>query len=52
MYHIIEFVNEFIVDLEISPRHRLEQMLVQRGIRVQARIKPYVAESEVGPIEV
>jgi hypothetical protein len=40
MYHTIEFVDEFLVDLEISPKHWLEQMLIRRGTRLQAQIKP------------
>ncbi len=52
MYHTIEFGVEFTADLEISPRHRLERVLIQRGTRRQAQIKPYVVEGEAGPLEV
>lgn len=52
MYHTIEFTAEFMVDLEISPRHRLERMLVRRGTRLKAQIKPYVVETDDGPVEV
>ena len=52
MYHTIEFADEFIVDLEISPKHRLERMLVHRGTRLQAQIKPYVLETKNGFFEV
>ena len=52
MYHTIEFAEEFTVDLEISPKHRLERMLIRRGTRLQAQIKPYVTETEDGPVEV
>jgi hypothetical protein len=52
MYHTIEFAEEMMVDLEISPRHWLEQMLIRRGTRLQAQIKPYVVEAEDGPVEV
>lgn len=52
MYHTIEFATEFMVDLEISPKHRLEKMLVHRGIRLKAQIKPYVVETEDGLVEV
>jgi hypothetical protein len=52
MYHTIEFANEFMVDLEISPKHRLERMLIRRGTRLQAQIKPFVMETEDGPVEV
>jgi hypothetical protein len=52
MYHTIEFGVEFTADLEISPRQRLERLLLRRGTRRQAQIKPYVVEGEEGPLEV
>jgi hypothetical protein len=52
MYHTIEFNTAFTVDVEVSPRDRLERMLVRRGTRLQAQIKPYVVEADDGPIEV
>jgi hypothetical protein len=52
MYHTIEFSEEFTVDLEISPKHPLERMLIRRGVRLQAQSKPYVVETEDGLIEV
>jgi hypothetical protein len=52
MYHTIEFAVEFTADLEISPKHPLERMLLRRGTRLKAQIKPYVVESEDGPVEV
>jgi len=52
MYHLIEFAADFMVDLETSPRNWLEQMLVQRGTRVQAQLRPYVVETREGPVEV
>jgi len=52
MYHTIEFSIDFFVDLEISPKHWLERMLIRRGTRLQAQIKPYVMETLEGPVEV
>jgi hypothetical protein len=52
MYHTIEFAADFVIDIEISAKHRLERMLVRRGTRVQAQVKPYVAETKIGFIEV
>jgi hypothetical protein len=52
MYHTIQFAVEFMVDLEISPRHWLERMLIRPGTRLQAQVKPYVVETEDGAIEV
>jgi hypothetical protein len=52
MYHTIQFAEELLIDLEISPRHWLEQMVMRRDARLQAQVKPYVVETELGPIEV
>ena len=52
MYHTLEFVEELTVDLEISPKHWLERMLIQRGTHLQAQLKPYVVETQDGPVEV
>jgi hypothetical protein len=52
MYHTIEFSEELMVDLEISPKQWLERMLIRHGTRAQAQIKPYVVETENGPVEV
>ena len=52
MYHTIEFAADFTVDLVISPRHRLERVLIRRGTRLSAQVKPYVVETEAGPVEV
>jgi hypothetical protein len=52
VYHSIEFVDETVVDLEISPKHYLERLIIQTGTRYQAQIRPYVIETEGGPVEV
>jgi hypothetical protein len=52
MYHTVEFAQEMMVDLEISPMHWLEQMLIRRGTRLQAQVKPYVVETADGFVEV
>jgi len=52
MYHTIEFSVELMVDLEISSRHWLEQMLIRRGTRLQAQVKPYVMATDHGFVEV
>jgi hypothetical protein len=51
MYHRIEFQVAFIADVEISPRHRLEQLRVRRGTRVDASLRPCVVETAKGPVE-
>lgn len=52
MYHTIEFLSDYTADLEVSPKHRLEQTLLCKGDRLPAQIKPYVIETEEGFIEV
>jgi hypothetical protein len=52
MYHSIEFTVEFSGDLEMSRKHRLERILLPSGTRVRAQIRPYVVETEDGPVEV
>jgi hypothetical protein len=52
MYHTIEFGVELVADLEISPKQPLECLAVYQGARLRAQIKPYVVESEDGPVEV
>jgi hypothetical protein len=52
MYHLIEFNAEFLADLEISPKQRMEWLRIQRGMRVHVGLRPYVIESVSGPIEV
>jgi hypothetical protein len=52
MYHTIEFATDLQVDLEISPKHRLERLLISRGTQLQVQLKPYVVETEAGPVEV
>ena len=52
MYHTIEFSDEFMGELEISPKHWLERLLIRIGTRLRAQIKPYVVETGKGPVEV
>jgi len=51
MYHTIEFAAEFTTDLEVSPKHPLERLRIRKGTRVRVQIKPYVEETEEGPVE-
>jgi hypothetical protein len=52
MYHTIEFVGDFVIDLEVSRRTRLERMRIEKGTRLKVLMKPGVVEGEHGPIEV
>lgn len=52
MYHIIQFAVDFLADVEVSRRQRLERVLLRKGTRLPAQIKPGVVEGEDGPVEV
>ena len=52
MYHTIEFTEEFSGDLEVSRKQKLERILLRIGTRVRAQLKPYIAETQDGPVEV
>jgi len=52
MYHTIEFATDIPVELEVSPKHPLERLLIRRGTRLRVQLRPHVLESEEGPVEV
>jgi hypothetical protein len=52
MYHTIEFAMDLWVDLEVSPKQPLERLLLRRGTRVFAQLRPHVVETAGGPVEV
>ncbi len=52
MYHTIEFGAEFVGDLEVSPKQPLERVRLRKGQRLRAQVRPYVAETAEGPVEV
>jgi hypothetical protein len=52
MFHTIEFVVDSTVDLEVSPRRRLEKLRIRQGDRRRAQVRPYVVETALGPTEV
>ena len=51
-YHTIEFADDLVFDIEVSPKHWLERMVVHKGTRLQAQIKSYVMEAKHGLVEV
>lgn len=51
MYHTIEFTVESLIDLEISRKQPLEQLLIRKGTRVRAQVRPHVIETLMGPVE-
>jgi hypothetical protein len=52
MYHVIEFTEALTLDLEVSAKQPLERIVVERGTRQRAQLRPYVIESDDGPTEV
>ena len=52
MYHTIEFAIELAADLEISRKYPLERVLIRKGAQMRAQVKPYVVETDDGPVEV
>jgi hypothetical protein len=52
MYHTIEFAIECWMDVQISPKHRLERLRVLKGSRLKAKVRTYVVETGTGPVEV
>jgi hypothetical protein len=51
MYHTIEFNGALTVGLEVSPTQPLERLRLHKGDRLRVQIKPYVMETEEGPVE-
>jgi len=52
MYHTIQFVGDFMIDIEVSPKQPLERILVRAGSSIRAQLRPFVAETTDGPVEV
>jgi hypothetical protein len=51
MYHVIEFVTDRWVDLDCA-FHPLARVLLRRGHRWRAQVRPQIIEAETGPVEV
>ena len=52
MYHTIEFVNHWILDVAISSRQPLERLQVRKGTRFNLQLRPLVVETPDGFVEV
>jgi len=52
MYHSIEFQLKAVAAVESADTGRMEQVVISAGTRVRARVKPYVVEFDLGPVEV
>jgi hypothetical protein len=51
MYHRIEFRLRVVAAVESAGKGRMEQVIIKPGTRLLARVKPYVVESKLGPVE-
>lgn len=52
MYHTIQFAKEMTVNLERNNSRYLERVRLSPGERRRAQVKPYVIETQMGPMEV
>lgn len=52
MAHLIEFRIGLIADLEMSPKKRLERILIQPGTRALVQLRARVIETSLGPVEI
>jgi hypothetical protein len=52
MVHAIEFRWVVLADVDQAEFAYPQRVVIKEGTRLQARIKPYVAESPDGPVEV
>jgi len=52
MLHTIEFRWVVLADVDRADYAFPQKVVIKEGTRLQAEIKPYVAESDDGPVEV
>jgi len=52
MFHEIEFRWVVLAEVERPGQALLEKVVIQEGTRLHANLRPYLAESPDGPIEV
>lgn len=52
MYHRLQFQASYWLDLQMAGKSRLEQLLIREGEVIEAVVRPYVQETDDGPVEV
>jgi hypothetical protein len=52
MYHTIEFISDWVLDVAISPRQPLERLQICKGAKFIVQLKPLVVETPNGFVEV
>ena len=51
MYHRLEFLASYQLDLHLPGKPRLEQLVIRQGEIISAQVQPFVQETEDGPVE-
>ena len=52
MYHSLEFGRQLVADRETPGEGGAPRVVIAKGTRLKAQIRPYVVESVLGPVEV
>jgi len=52
MFHTIQFVAEFVALPEVVPQQQRRRVLIRKGDRLKAQVRPYVVETNRGLVEV
>ncbi len=52
MYHTIEFVSDFVIDLDEGATEQGTQLQVRKGTQFQVWLTPYVVDCDQCPVEV
>ena len=52
MFHKLQFLSAYCLDLQMPRKARLERVRISKGEVIKAAVRPYVQETENGPVEV
>jgi hypothetical protein len=52
VFHTVQFAAEFVALPEVVPPRQRRRVLIRKGDRLKAQIRPYVVETKRGPAEV
>ena len=52
MNHRIEFRLPRVFNVEVPGKARMVRIIIKKGLRLRVHLKPYVLESDEGPLEV
>jgi hypothetical protein len=52
MYHNITLADDLLIHFAYAPSGRRGRLLIPRGIPRRAHVRPYVVDTEDGPVEV